>query len=273
MDKFINIVILYSNIDDVIEYAYEIERQKTIKEKILCIVVNKCSHIELEEMQQRLEKLKTVKIYIYDPGKNLGYLNGMLYGVESLKEEGVELTEWISFSNTDITFKDENFIHEFMNKNYESNIWCVGPSVYSPLKQTYDNPQYRTRHSKLKLNILILIFSSNILSKAYYKLSNFKSTKQNETKEDSCFVYSNHGCYFFLRKELIEILLERKYHSLMYSEEAYIAEIIREHGYREYYDASIEIEHHESAVTGKLVNKVKMKYISDSLRKVKKEFY
>jgi len=69
------------------------------------------------------------------------------------------------------------------------------------------------------------------------------------------------------------ILDDRKFKALLYSEEAYIAELIREYNKKTYYDSNIEVIHNESAVTGKLANKKKAKYIADSLKVIRDEFY
>lgn len=82
-----------------------------------------------------------------------------------------------------------------------------------------------------------------------------------------------HGCFFFISKDIADYLLENPYKALMYSEEIYIANIVSRMGKKSLYDSNIEITHFENAVTKLIGISTKSKYVAESLKAIKEEFY
>lgn len=269
--RLLNVVILYANEEEVINYTKKLSLQSISKDVSLIIVINKIGNMDEEKFIRNIKEME-IDTYIYKANRNLGYLNGLIYGIDKFSKEE-KLPNWIAMSNTDISFKEENFFESFLTYEYEPDIWIVGPSIYSLENKSYDNPQYKIRHTLNSINRRIFIFERPILSYLYFKLAKFKSKFKKTTKEDSQFVYSAHGCFFFIKKDFFDILKEKEYGALMYSEEAYLAELIRKNDKLCYYNNEIEVIHHESTVTSRLDIKKKTKYIVDSLRTIKKEFY
>ncbi|MCK1205372.1 hypothetical protein MXZ36_03260 [Streptococcus uberis] len=79
--------------------------------------------------------------------------------------------------------------------------------------------------------------------------------------------------FFILSKDFFNKIKDKKYGSLMYSEEAYIAEMIKKYNYTAFYDSNLEVMHLESTVTSLLDNKSKSKMYVDSLNYIKSTFY
>ncbi|MBE3094547.1 MAG: hypothetical protein IMZ52_05910, partial [Actinobacteria bacterium] len=144
---------------------------------------------------------------------------------------------------------------------------------YSPNNNSFDNPEYINRCKKEKIDKLIYIYEKPFFAYLYEKMAKLKGKLGRNKKQDSKFIYSAKGCFFILRNEMASLLYDRKFKALMYSEESYIAEIIRNHNKKTYYDCAIEIIHNESAVTGKLKIQQRAKYIADSLKVIRDEFY
>ncbi|WP_226036156.1 hypothetical protein [Aquibacillus saliphilus] len=271
MSKILNVVILYDNEAEVYDYAVQLSKQEIHDQLALIIVVNKTNKSKFRLMSDKLSNLDMF-IEIHTPDKNLGYLNGLIYGYEHYIKRN-EKPKFVIMSNTDIEFADNTFIKKLIMTNYDENVWCVAPSVYSPTKKSYDNPQYKTRYTKSSLDKRIFIFNNPYLGYPYVKLSQYKARFKRANKQDSCYVYSAHGCFFIIKPELADILISRPYKGLMYSEEAYIAELIRESDKRCFYDANIEVLHLESTVTSKLAFRKKSKFIAESLEIVRDEFF
>ena len=272
MRKILITIINYSNEEEVLKYAKLISQQTTASEICLVIINNKESDFPKVDLESELKKID-LSIELYNPKENLGYLNGVLYGYRQYVNRQIINPEWVIISNTDIEIPDNYFFEEFLNKNYEKDIWCVAPSVYSPNKETYDNPHYVTRCSIRKINRIIWIHEHSILAFIYSNLSKIKAKFLNTKKMDSQYVYSAHGCFFALRNEFIEKIKNNSYEGFLYSEEAYIAENISLHNKKCFYDSTLEIIHHENSVTGLLGIKKKSKYIAESLKYIRKEFY
>ena len=272
MKEIINVVINYANEDEVLLYAKNLSKQTVAHNISLVVVVNKEGNIGMRGLEKNLKEVD-LDIRLYNPNENLGYLNGLIYGYNQYCKGIDELPKWVVMSNTDIEFLSNSFFETFLGSVYDKDVWCIGPSVYSPQKRSYDNPKSIERYSIADLNRRILIFKHPTLAYIYSKLAVLKARLVKKKRKDSQFVYSVHGCFFIINIDFSEVLKNREYKALMYSEEAYIAEIIRLYGKKCYYDNTIEVIHNENRVTGKLDFRWKSKYFLDSLRLIRDEFF
>ncbi|MFK9094231.1 hypothetical protein [Bacillus salipaludis] len=272
MKQIVNVVINYANEDEVLVYAEHLSKQTIASNITLVIVVNKEGAIGIDGFKNKLDEI-ALDILVFDPNENLGYMNGLIYGYRQYYKEVQDLPTWVVMSNTDIAYSSYSFFEDFLGTDYTEDTWCIGPSVYSPAKNSYDNPKSTERYSIKELNRRIFIFEHPSVSYFYKRLADLKAKLVKNKRRDSQFVYSVHGCFFIVRNEFSEVLKSRKYKSLMYSEEAYIAEITRAYGKRCYYDSTIEIIHNENTVTSKLGIRKISKYLADSLKVIRDEFF
>lgn len=270
--RILNLVILYDNENEVIKYAEQLSKQSIYRDIALIIVVNKLGKTQIEKFELKLKNIP-LQFTVFVPDGNLGYLNGVIYGYNQFCQIANLMPEWIVVSNTDIEFANNSFFEDFINTNYEDDVWCVAPSVYSPKKNSYDNPGYINRCDKESIDRLIFIHERPLLAYLYAKASKVKGMFLRNKKKESQYIYSGKGCFFILKNEMAEKLKGKKYGALMYSEESYIAEIIRNNNKKIYYDSRIEVIHNENTVTGKLEVGKKAKYIADSLKFIRDEFY
>lgn len=72
---------------------------------------------------------------------------------------------------------------------------------------------------------------------------------------------------------MAQILKEREFEALMYSEELYVAEILRLYNKKCFYDSSIEILHESETSTGNLNFKNKLNYKLESMKFIREKFY
>ncbi|WP_265455618.1 hypothetical protein [Enterococcus sp. HY326] len=266
-----NIIIFYDNYSDVTDYLSEMKKQdrKSIN-LLMTIIMNKYSEVDASNLNEYVRGLDYHCEIIY-PKSNLGYLNGLLNGYRSSQYKKI-ISDWVIFSNTDIVIPDKFFLQKFFNNEYSEDIFCVAPSVYVPENNVYSNPQYLKRYTKKYLEKRVKIFSHPTLAYFYFRMSKLKIFFKASKKKESTFVYSAHGSYFILRSKFLDNL-KKDYMSLLYSEEAFIAEEIRLKSGKIFYDSSIEVEHHESQVTSKLDLNKKSYYISESLKKIIGEYF
>ena len=270
--KLLNIVIDYENETEVINYATQLSKLKNKEFLCIVVVINKSQLESFDEFINSLENLN-IDFKVYFPSKNLGYLNGAIFGYECYIKETGSTPSWILISNTDISYIDDSFFENFSHNKYEDDIWVVGPSVYSPMTKSYSNPQYKERYSHQLLDRNIFIFSHPILAYLFVQGSKIKSRYFKRNKKSSCYVFSVHGCFFFIKNELANYLVNNPYKAILYSEEAYISNIVYKIGKKSFYDSSLEIIHHENTVTKLIGIKQRSKYIVDSLNVIKDEFY
>ena len=78
IEEIVNIVICYNNASEVMEYYKEILSLEEVKNIGYVVVINSASEDEKRELDQFGKDNEHV--YIFDPGKNLGYMNGLLFG-------------------------------------------------------------------------------------------------------------------------------------------------------------------------------------------------
>ncbi len=271
--KILNIVIYYNNEDEVIRYATELSKLNNIEEVVLVIVINGASSKNFSSLVCEMEKL-SIDFEIFNPNCNLGYLNGAIFGYKSYIEKYYEKPDWILISNTDISFNELDIFRRFSTSRYDDDIWVVGPSVYSSASKSYSYPQYIARYSRKFINRNIFIFTYPILAYFFMKASRIKAyLKTKKKKPYSSYSFSVHGCFFFIRSVLADYLVNNPHKSLMYSEEGYIANIVLRMGKKSLYDSNIEVTHFENTVTKLIGIKKKSKYIAESLKHIRDEFY
>lgn len=264
MLKVLFVCINYNNEKEVKEFLENISLiDKNDEFKVL--IVNNSETIK-GKLKEELQNI-TLNYEIIIPNKNLGYLNGMFLGVKEYIKK-YNLPEWIVFSNTDIEIKK----FDFYNKDYQEDIWCIAPSIYSTQTNTYQNPHYKKRLTINKIRRIILINSIPYLEYFYSKLAILKSKYKKKKEEDSQEVYAAHGAFFILRKPFFE-KIDLNYGAFLYSEEAFIAENIRLLNKKNFFDKEIKVIHKEHSTTSLIGTKKRGKYIKESLKYVLREFY
>lgn len=271
MNRLLNSIICYNNSAEIVEYVKKLAKLNKSDLIAVSVVINDDS-TNKSELEAQLKDLG-VEFLVTKPAKNLGYLNGMVEGVKQYLLEYPNTIKWIIMSNTDITYPDANFIDKFFSKIYENDVWCVGPSVFVPHKNAFDNPVCIERRSLFNVNKIIIVHSIPFL-RIIYQWASCLKTKLVKTEEcESGYVYEVHGCYFIINIELYKKIVENPYKSFMYSEEAFIAETVYHNNKRIYFDSNLKVEHNEHSVTSTLKLAKISKLIASSMKDIKREFY
>lgn len=261
MEKLLIVCIYYNNKEEVESYLENLKKlTKFYKLEIVIVNNSKEKNISIDD--------KKLKVIIYSPEKNLGYLNGLFYGVEEYKKNN-NLPDWIIFSNTDIELKK----FRFNKKKYCKDIYCIAPDIYSTSTNLHQNPLYTKRIDLGKINRIININKNIILSLIYKKLSKIKGYFQRKKiRAQSGKIYAAHGAFFILRKEFFAIK-RKEFKGFLYGEEIYIAEEIRENKKKIYFDKELKILHKEHSTTNLIGIKNRNKLLIDSLKKIKEEYF
>ncbi|MEV5029137.1 hypothetical protein [Paenibacillus sp. LPE1-1-1.1] len=265
-------IINYANEEEVISYAQMLANQTSSNRIQLVIVNNKKSENAKINLAEEIQKIN-LSIELFEPMNNLGYLNGALYGYNEFISNGGTKPDWVIISNTDIVISDTLYFEKFLSIHYQEEIWCVAPSVYSPLTKSYQNPHYIERCSLNKINRIIFINQTPFLAYIYENLAKLKAKVRKTERKESQYVYSAHGCFFAVKGDFIDIIKDNGYKGFLYSEEAYIAEYLLIHGKKCFYDNNLEIVHNENSITGLLGINKRSKYIANSLKYIREEFY
>lgn len=265
-------VINFANEEEVVAFAQHLAKQTIVKEILLAVTANKWTEEKRQWLYEMLDSLK-IDAIVCDPGKNLGYLNGCLASYELLRKKMTLQLKWVMISNTDIEFASEDFFEILLEQEYSDDVGCIAPNVYVPSTGAYENPRYTKRFTKHEIQKRIKVFSSPMILGVYQRLGTLKAGRMRGEQKESQYVYLAHGCCFAVSVELANALCDVPYSALLYSEEAYVAEMAIQVGKRVYYDKCLKLYHHENAVTGKLKNEQRSKMFADSLSMIVKQFY
>lgn len=266
--KCLNIVVYYNNFQEIKLYIKECLKNSVNVD--IAVVVNSDKERKLNEMEKIASKYAS-RLKIYNFGENVGYLNSLL---KIIKNETFDEYEYYILSNTDIKYETPNFYEKLVLTKYDSCVGCIAPSVYSQNTKSFSNPHYKNRVSKRKFQVLSLIFSIPVLGKIYLKLAEMKSkTHRSNVEEESCYVYSPHGCFMIFTKDFIQSIRGYIYGVTLYSEEACIGELLLKSDKKCYFDNELRVQHFESTVTGKINYKVRFKYWKNSIDYILREFY
>lgn len=272
MKKILNIVINYANEEEVLSYARILNSQSANDRISLVIVENKKSSNPKVNLESKLNELN-IEWDIYSPQSNLGYFNGFMYGYKKYLESGKEIPYWTILSNTDLIIDDEYTFEKLFEEEYDEKVSCIAPSIYNLGKKTYDNPKYKIRIPRKKIDSTIFIHEHPVLSLIYLTLGNFKAKKNKHEKHHSQSCYALQGCFIGLKFDIMKYLQNNEFKAFLFSEENYISEMLLRLGKTCYYNSSVEIIHNEKQTTSLLGYKNRAMYYATSLKFIREEFY
>lgn len=266
--KCLNVIVYYDNPKEIKSYISECLLNSSNVD--IGVVINSDKKHIADELLNTIQE-NTNRVHIYNFGENVGYLNSLL---KVLQNQAYRDYEYYILSNTDISYETLNFYEKLVLKQYKSDIGCIAPSVYSEKSNSFSNPHYKNRTSKKKFKMLSVLFSSPVLGKLYLKLAEMRSKKHSTNdEEDSCYVYSPHGCFMIFTKDFIQKIYGYLYGVTLYSEEACVGELLLRSGKKCFFDNTLRVRHLESTVTGKINYKRRFKYWKKSIDYILKEFY
>lgn len=266
--KCLNVIIYYDNPIEIREYVTDCIKNSDNVD--IAIVINSDKNGVARSVLNTLIGCNG-RVKIYDFHENVGYLNSLLKIVQN---EDLDTYEYYILSNTDISYETPNFYGKLISNNYDAQIGCIAPSVYSNKSCSFSNPHYKSRITKTKYMFLSTIFTFSTIGRLYLHLAGMKSKSNGGVaEEDSCYVYSPHGCFMIFTRKFMESIKGYLYGVTLYSEEACIGELLIKNNMRCYFDKTIRVHHNESTVTGKINYKKRFEYWKESIDYILKEFY
>lgn len=266
INKVLIICLNFNNNNEVLEYIKHIDKRSIVEEVEIDIVIVENGNTYLSEIDKYIKK---ARVYYFCPYKNLGYLNGLMYGLEEYKKIN-NLPKFIIFSNTDIKIC-EGFFKRMLTE-YKTYEGIIAPNIYSPENKKYQNPFMKKQITYLNLKKLLIISSSINLFKLYTILYEFKSKIISSQESNSELIYAAHGSFLIFTREYFE-KIKLNYKSFLYGEEIYIANKAKINNMKIYYDKELRIIHTEHSVTNKINYKNKTKLFNQTYKILLEELY
>lgn len=268
--KIVVSIVCYDNVDEVIAFSKQIERQ-TYKDKIILLVTcNYCK--DLPELKQRLGCLN-LECHVYEPEKNWGYLKGCLYGIERFAKTSDY--DWAVIANTDLYFYDINFFEEMLKIVEDLEVACIAPNIVRKSNGHHQNPFAINRPSRFKVNLWRFVYSNIFIYKVYFAVSHLKRLIKNEEAKnvESQYIYAPHGSIFALDFNSAHALIRENPNIFMYGEELLVGEVLRENKWKTYYIKELKVRHEENETT-KFINDIrKQKWSKESFEYLYNRFF
>ena len=110
-------IVCYDNEKEVVKFIEQLEQQQCKENIAVVLTINQSR--DVDSLKSKLEN-KSIKVYIENPGGNLGYLHGCLYGLKKIRN--IIEFEWCIICNTDLIFQDSQFFKTFINDKFDHEI-------------------------------------------------------------------------------------------------------------------------------------------------------
>lgn len=231
------VILNYNDSENTTQIINEIQDFKIVD--YIIIVDNKST----DDSVKKLKKLENKKIKVVVASENKGYAAGNNVGIEYLIHN--YKVDNIIISNPDIVVKEEQIktlIQDLKNKE----ISVIAPNIKEP-KRITRGWKMPTFFSELVSNIPFLRrYEIKILG---YSKKDYESTL---TKVDIV-----EGCFFIIKKEVIEDIGYFDENTFLYYEETILAKKLKEKGYATYVDNRIMVVHALSQSVDKSVDKIR----------------
>lgn len=206
------------------------------------------------------------ELKVFEFHKNLGYFGGVKSMMLTSEPEEFYMT---IICNVDLTLEEDTFV-KIASYPVSQDIGWIAPCLFSKRLNFDRNPEMPYRYSKIKLEMLCLMFKYSLMMKLYRRLLYRKVVKRNidHTPRN---IYAGHGSFMILTRSYFQKCGKIDYPPFLFCEENYIAENCRRNGLVVKYDPSIVIYDKEHASTEGLVKKeifykynyIAVKYILD----------
>ena len=237
MSKVGMVILNYNDYKTTTEYISKIKDYKVLD--TIVIVDNNSS----DNSYEKLKSLKNEKISVIKTEENKGYAYGNNFGIDYLNKHSK--VDYIIISNPDIIVKEEDI--KRLKKDLDTN---EDISLISPLIHQLGEIKRGWRLSTVKEEILLNInyYHKKIEKDLEYDESKFTG---NLTKVD---VVS--GCFFMIRKDILNLIGGFDESTFLYYEENIIASKLKNIDKKTFIDSNASVTHDLSISVDKSFNSI-----------------
>lgn len=273
MNKILIIAVNYNSYDKVEKFLISIvDSYKFANGQLKCdvIIVDNSTEKEIINLNSlNIDNNMSVSII---ESENLGYFGSALKVYNEYSNNNSY--DYTFITNVDLQLNiDFLFILNSLIIN-DSVAW-IAPSIFSKFENRDKNPQRIKRCSKIKLELLYLLYTFPLFERLYSKLiyPSRKKKRLNKSQLESVKIYCGHGSFIILTKQFVKQNPILSYPCFLFCEELFLGETIRNEGLQVIYEPSLKILDDEHVSTSKLPSKNYYKYNRTSLSWILRTFY
>lgn len=271
MKKVLIVCINFNSYQELADYLLSIETAANEVKGCVQVEVVVADNTPVNYRDIVLE-FRTINAKLFPYHKNYGYMGGAVAAFNDLGIDYVKQFDFVIVSNVDITLSKSFFLN-LCCREFPDDIGWIAPTIYRQDKSN-ENPFKTKRISRLKLNLLIVLYSFPWLYEKYERYSRAKHKKYANSRDNGIYeIFAGMGCIFIFTNKFIVREFPLLYPSFMYGEEIYYGELVKKDNLKTIFVPSIEVFDIGSVSTGKLGMKWKCKSNKESLKIIKKRFY
>lgn len=221
-------------------------------------------------------KRRDKDLRILKPKKNLGYMGGFHYALES--DEVHDNTDLVILTNPDIRF-DCDFFSRLGCLALRADVAVLAPKVIAKPSNIRQNPFMRQRPSAFWL-LIRLFWHSNRFLYRFYEAMSLAKRKLNENKAYPCRgaaifedIYAPHGSLLIFSGVFLSDGWLPRYFGFLYGEEIFVAEQVVAANMKARYCPDLVAYHDEHVSTGHMASKLVVRCSRESLWGLYKTYF
>lgn len=201
---------------------------------------------------------------------NKGYLGAVSYVIQK-KQLDLNAFDYSIISNVDLEIS-QDFLMILEKKQYEKNIGCVAPMIYSLGECRNRNPKILSRPSAKKMYFFRLMYEFPVIYQLN-KVKNYFRNKRERVYKEQLQIYAPHGSFMIFTKPFASFLQSFQYPAFLFGEEIYFAENISKLGLQVLYDPQLKVTDHDHESTGKTHKRIYYKWNAQAMKFLAGEYF
>ncbi|MCX6246710.1 MAG: hypothetical protein NTW10_03160 [Bacteroidetes bacterium] len=274
-EKILIVIMNYFNEEEVCSFIRsQVIPYKTDEMEVLVVINGVADHSLLNDITRESGDISTV-----DAGKNLGYLPGARFGLNTYLSRRKLMPEAVIISNTDVIFPDPEMLRKLSLKISAKGFDILGPDVISSFDGEHINPYLPQRISERKMRT-IAFFSRNFLAYSGLLLISFlkhwagyKMKVSGQVSSEPSETYGIHGSFMVFAKSFFEKGGTLDYPFPLFGEEIFISETGRTLNLRTLFDPELKVIHSGHSTTGFIKKPRSVKGLHEAYLYLIKTFY
>jgi GT2 family glycosyltransferase len=274
-EKILIIIMNYFNEDEVCSFIRSQVLPCKTEEMEVMVVINAMANPSLLNELTR----ESGDIIIVDAGKNLGYLPGARFGLNTYLSRRKQMPEAVIISNTDVTFPDPEMLRKLSGKISVKGFDILGPDVRSSFDGEHINPYIPQRISERKMRTIaffsrnFLAFSGLLLISYLRHWAGYKMKISGQVPSEPHETYGIHGSFMVFAKSYFEKGGTLDYPFPLFGEEIFISETGRTLNLNTFFDPGLKVIHHGHSTTGFIKKPRTVKGLHEAYLYLIKTFY